>query len=125
MIYTFKVEHKYQFEALIEMAKFKNFTICEAYLEEGWGRWPIFQFSAFADHGYHVVGGQYQSASTVVVKSFERMIEILFTEVTESIELTNDYTAVLDRKNHIVKVGCQEIPFSKVEELYKLINKNK
>jgi len=38
------------------------------------------------------------------------------------LSLTNDYDAVVDKVNKIVNVGCQKIPFSKVEELYKLIN---
>ncbi len=37
--------------------------------------------------------------------------------------LTDDYEAVVDYSGKIVKVGCQNIPFSKVKELYNLIKK--
>lgn len=36
------------------------------------------------------------------------------------VPLTNDYTAEI-RDDGIVQVGCQEIPFNKVEELYEAI----
>jgi len=38
-----------------------------------------------------------------------------------SIELNEDYTAVVDMKKRIVKVGCQEIAFSKVLEVAEII----
>ncbi len=39
-----------------------------------------------------------------------------------SLKLTSDYTAYL--KDGFVQVGCQEIPFEKIEELYNLIYKS-
>jgi hypothetical protein len=46
-----------------------------------------------------------------------------------SVELNEDYTAVVDTKKRIVRVGCQEFPFSKIQEVAKIIrdsiNKNK
>jgi hypothetical protein len=41
----------------------------------------------------------------------------------DKLVLSSDYTAKIDRENGLVVVGCQEIPFYKVNELYKLINK--
>jgi hypothetical protein len=41
----------------------------------------------------------------------------------DKLVLTSDYTANIDRENGLVVVGCQKIPFYKVNELYKLINK--
>ena len=45
-----------------------------------------------------------------------------FSKKEISVELTDDYTAYL--KDGFVKVGCQEIPFEKVEELYNAIYKD-
>lgn len=122
MIYTFKVQHEYQFKALIEIARLKQLSICETYLEEGRLIWPIFQFNVVPDEGYSIVGGQHTTGAEI--KSFEKMIDILYNTTVESFKLTDDYTAVLDRENFVVKVGCQEIPFNKVKELYDLIIKN-
>jgi hypothetical protein len=41
------------------------------------------------------------------------------------LKLTSDYTAAIDLKNKVVKVGCQTITFDKVEELYKIIHSSK
>jgi hypothetical protein len=39
----------------------------------------------------------------------------------KTIKLTNDYKAIINYSKEVVEVGCQTIPFSKVEELAKLI----
>lgn len=39
------------------------------------------------------------------------------------LKLTDEYTADIDFGKKVVKVGCQTIPFSKVTELYRMINK--
>lgn len=39
----------------------------------------------------------------------------------KTLELTKDYTAKIDMKNKVVVVGCQTIPFSKVDELHHMI----
>ena len=41
------------------------------------------------------------------------------------LKLTSDYTAAIDLKNKVVKVGCQIITFDKVEELYKIMHNSK
>lgn len=45
------------------------------------------------------------------------------------VELNEDYTAVVDIKKRVVRVGCQEFSFDKVQEIAKIItdsiNKNK
>ena len=42
-------------------------------------------------------------------------------KANNTIKLTSSYDAEVDYTTKIVKVGCQSIPFSKVEELAKLI----
>jgi len=41
------------------------------------------------------------------------------------LKLTSDYTAAIDLKDKVVKVGCQTITFDKVEELYKIMHNSK
>jgi len=41
----------------------------------------------------------------------------------QTLQLTSDYKAVVDYSKSIVNVGCQAIPFSKINELFYLINK--
>lgn len=40
-----------------------------------------------------------------------------------SVELNEDYTAVVDTKKRIVRVGCQDFSFDKVLEIANIINK--
>lgn len=42
-------------------------------------------------------------------------------QITE-IELTSSYSAVINKNSKTIQVGCQTIPFDKVDELYKLIH---
>jgi hypothetical protein len=41
------------------------------------------------------------------------------------LRLTKDYMAFIDLKNKVIIVGCQTIPFDKVEELHKIMHKEK
>ena len=45
---------------------------------------------------------------------------LLFDRNSIKISLTDEYDAVVDMQNKVVKVGCQTIPFAKVKELYGL-----
>ena len=44
----------------------------------------------------------------------------LYLNKRDSVKLTEDYTAFV--KDGFVKVGCQEIPFEKIDELHNLIH---
>lgn len=48
--------------------------------------------------------------------------KLLWERKEYKLELTTEYTAVVDKENKVVRVGCQTIPFEKVEELIKIIN---
>lgn len=41
-----------------------------------------------------------------------------------AVELNDDYTAVVDTKRRVIRVGCQEFSFGKVLEITNIINKN-
>lgn len=119
MKYYFKVMHQYQFDALIALAINKDLVICETYLDEGPFKWPIFILDTESE--INILGGH--SANSDLI-SFEKMIELIQKGPLSFIELTKEYNAYVNKEKQIVKVGCQEIPFSKVKELYNLINKN-
>jgi hypothetical protein len=46
----------------------------------------------------------------------------LWERKNKTLQLTEDYEAIIDKNKSIVIVGCQRIPFDTVKELYKLIN---
>lgn len=54
--------------------------------------------------------------------SLEEFLSLFFGEDVDRIQLTPHYEAVIDHKEKVVVVGCQNIPFAKVTELYNLIN---
>ena len=55
--------------------------------------------------------------------TIDEFIESCNSHAQSTLELTSDYTAMIDFSNEIVNVGCQKIPFKKVEELFNLIKK--
>lgn len=121
MTYTCKIEEHYEFETLITLAISKKLNICNIYRKEGWKDWPYVKFSPDDTYLGDNVYGSKSSQGTVV--NFIELLQLMCEGDKNRLELTEEYTAVLDRENRVVKVGCQNIPFSKVEDLYKLINK--
>jgi hypothetical protein len=55
-----------------------------------------------------------------IVNTATEFVE-LFMEKQEQVKLNEEYTATIDRKNRLVRVGCQEISFERVDELFKVI----
>jgi hypothetical protein len=55
-----------------------------------------------------------------IVNTATEFVE-LFMEKQEQVKLNEEYTATIDRKNRLVRVGCQEISFERVDELFKII----
>jgi hypothetical protein len=53
--------------------------------------------------------------------SIDEMMEEIKSYKYTKIKLTDQYTAVIDRDNRVVNVGCQVIPFDKVMELYEAL----
>lgn len=49
--------------------------------------------------------------------------ELLWERKVSKMTLTSEYEAIVDYEKEVVKVGCQTIPFSKVQELYDVVNK--
>ena len=72
----------------------------------------------------HDIPEYYNSLKETIKVPFPMWAVINNVEVvtTATLKLTSDYSAVVDYKESIVNVGCQKIPFNKVEELHKLIN---
>jgi hypothetical protein len=69
----------------------------------------------------------YGYSSNRMATSLSKSNRTLLWKRDEPIELklTSDYTAAIDLKNKVVKVGCQTITFDKVEELYKIMHNSK
>lgn len=49
------------------------------------------------------------------------VMEITEKQAIKSVRLNENHVAKIDKDNKTVKVGCQTIPFDKIEEVYKLI----
>ena len=124
MRYSLKIKHQHHFETLMAVAKSKELSICEDYLEDGYEEWPVFLLRLDGLDGFHVAGAHNLFPEEYTQVSFDKMLQIICEETLDVIKLTDEYTAFLDREKFVVRVGCQEIPFSKVEELYNLIIKN-
>lgn len=55
-------------------------------------------------------------------KNFLENEEEYRTVKSNTVKLTRSYSAVVDKKAKVVKVGCQTIPIEKVEEILKIYN---
>lgn len=57
--------------------------------------------------------------------SYEEFLKFCdnFLKERNTIKLTNEYTALINLGDREVEVGCQKIPFSKIDELYNIIHK--
>jgi len=115
-----KVSNQHVFGMLLSIAKSKKITVCESYIEDGIKEWPLFVFNPKDETQ---ISGQKRTLGDEEV-TLEEMIELLENyDRSDRLELTSDYTAVINRGEKIVEVGCQKIPFDKVNELFELVNK--
>jgi hypothetical protein len=115
MIYSYKPASKKIKEALLSVAKYNGLTVCEVY-EESNG-YPIFLFSPSGDEDkINVFGTCHEEGYTKV--NLEEIMILLTSPKPVVIELTKQYSAVIDKVNEIVHVGCQSIPFDKIKEVY-------
>lgn len=55
--------------------------------------------------------------------SFEKFLEMFFNSDLTSFKLNELYSADIIYKDKLVKVGCQEFTFDKINQLHELINK--
>lgn len=109
-------------KVLIDHARKNGYTVCNNFESGGEGRWKYFVFDPSPRDGIHVYATGFASEQAV---ELHEMIEIL-ADVNKNpeLKLTDEYTAVVFRKEGIVKVGCQSVPFEKVNELKALIDKH-
>ena len=75
---------------------------------------PSFSFSN-TDLNSYSLPEQWYAAKRAVKQMIDERSHL------HEIELNSEYTAIVDTKKRVVKVGCQEIPFSRVIEISKLI----
>jgi hypothetical protein len=105
---------------LIGKAKESGLDVCsfyESYANTGdVGRFTYFKL----DTKLKVVVGNTGEDGGEKISIDEMMDEMKNCKYT-SIKLTDQYTAVIDRDNRVVNVGCQVISFDKVMELYEAL----
>ncbi len=105
-------------QLLIDIAEENGIDICPAYknsIEDKSFHWNVIKFDK---QRRKIIGTQTTGGDC----TFEEFLKEISTPLTK-MRLTDDYEAVVDYSGKIVKVGCQNIPFSKVKELYNLIKK--
>jgi hypothetical protein len=104
---------------LIEVAKIKGINVCTLFEEEV----DIWCFAFDPGGDYDIIYGTNDDS----IRKYKEITvggmldAILNFKVPVKVQLTNDYTAIIDQENKVVKVGCQTIPFEKVVELYNKI----
>lgn len=115
-MYSFRITEQYEYDTLLSVAKAKSIHICELYLKEGWRKWPYFIYRPTLEE---VLGAVHSSRSCTL----EEMLKLLtgHEKPVVTVKLTSEYDAIIHKYDKVIKVGCQTIPFSKVEELYSLI----
>jgi hypothetical protein len=121
MTYVTKLTEKWQFDALVTIAKNKELSVCTHYQSIGHEKWPWFAFNDAEDE---IIGMRTTEYSSTPI-SFEEMIKKLMGFVPYILHLNEEYTAVVKRQERFVQVGCQEFTFEKIEELYNFIKLEK
>jgi hypothetical protein len=117
-----EVRNQHVLNMLFAIAESKNITVCENYRSGGVVKRPVFMFNP-DKNDVQISGIRHIDDERRV--SLTEMIELLEKyDVPDKLRLTSDYIAIVNRENKIVEVGCQKIPFDKVNELYELINKD-
>lgn len=68
---------------------------------------PAFALSRSSEHSFKLPG-QWSEALLAIKQSINKDVVV---------KLSDEYSAIIDNKKKVVIVGCQTIPFSKVEEI--------
>lgn len=84
-------------------------------------KWPILLVKAENKISFRMSSSNSPEFSKNWPEDAKDIIEY-FINVPVKIKLTNDYDAVVNTADKIVNVGCQRIPFDKIDELYKAIH---
>lgn len=105
---------------LMDLAEDKGWTVCKNFKEEharietnGTLTWPIFVFEPNYELGENV-WGRYKHHGDGEQINLEEMVKCLEKEKKYQIsefKLNKDYTAIIDKHNKTVKVGCQTFSF--------------
>lgn len=91
-----------------------------AHLNEPFDEWPNLTL------GYlHTIcsnstirGGDFDDRNWITIEQFIKYCENWIKYTPVHIVISDDYTAVIKKYERIVSIGCQNIPFSKVSEVY-------
>jgi len=106
---------------LIGKAKENGLNVCENY-ERYANEGDLQGYDYFhLDEKRKDISGTTSRYYNKTVISIDEMMEEIKKYKHTRIKLTDQYTAVIDRDNRVVNVGCQVISFDKVMELYEAL----
>ena len=106
---------------LIGKAKENGLDVCENY-ERYANEGDLQGYDYFhLDEKRKDISGTTSRYYNKTVISIDEMMEEIKKYKHTRIKLTDQYTAVIDRDNRVVNVGCQVISFDKVMELYEAL----
>lgn len=115
MEYSIKIDNLATFKGLVAIAKENGIKVCEKYQIEGFEEWPYFLYDTKDND---IIGCIYHDGDKVTL---DDMINLLTNK--NHIKLNDNYTAIVNHKDKVVTVGCQNFDFAKIEELYNAIKR--
>lgn len=123
--YSFEIKSEKQWKLLLKMADTLEIKFCELFKEEGWKAWTHAHLYAGGEDGVEIVGARFEEGT--VCRSFADFVRAMVSNKEKenfvTVKLNDSYDAVIDVERKVVKVGCQVLPFSKVEQVYKAMKK--
>lgn len=116
---TYLIPNEQMFEALIDYAKSNGVPVYNGTSVSSYKEYKRLVFT-----GVHICGcDTTRRLNPITIDQFiEYCDNWMELKGRNLLQLNEQYTAEINRENKEVKVGCQTIPFEKIDELHKLIH---